>query len=161
LTVWDPNRSFDEIAGEYFSAIYGEKGAYARAWLQELSDRFDPPYIRREKPRRSDEHVRRYTELAADIRKKIPELEALAQSDAQWSRLVHHAKLSARLADALSLYAAEKPAVRVEMEKLREEAYAHYDETYDYLDVLFYTTILGMVTDSSDFEFARVVETEA
>ena len=36
LTVWNPGRSFDEIADEYFSAIYGEKGAYARAWLQEL-----------------------------------------------------------------------------------------------------------------------------
>ena len=161
LTVWNPGRSFDEIADEYFTAIYREKGAYARAWLQELSDRFDPPYLRHEKPRRSDEHVRRYRELAEDIRNKIPELKELAKTDGQWSRLVLHASFSARLADALSLYAAENPAVRAEMAKFREEVYAHYRETYDYLDTNFYTLILGRVTDSSDFEFAREVETEA
>ena len=160
MTVWNPNRSFDEIADEYFSAIYGENAGIARDWLQELSDRFDPPYIRHEKPRRSDEHVRLYRELAADIRKKIPELEALASKDEQWSRLVLHAKFSAKLADALSLYAAEDPAVRGEMAKFREEVYTHYRETYDYLDVNFYTLILGRALDSSDFEFAREVETK-
>lgn len=160
LTVWNPHRSFDEIADEYFGAIYGENATIARAWLQELSDRFDPPYIRREKPRRSDEHVRLYRELAEDIRKKIPELEALANKDAQWSRLVLHARFSAHLADALALYAAEDPAVRAEMAKFREEVYAHYRETYDYLDVNFYTLILGRALDSSDFEFAREVETK-
>lgn len=161
LTVWDPYRSFESIADEYFTAIYKEKGEMAKAWLQELSDRFDPPYLRHEKPRRSEEHVRRYQELEKDIRAKLPELEALAENSEQWARLVHHAKLSAQLAHALSFYAAENPVVREEMEKLNKMAYDHYQETYDYMDVMFYTLILGMVTDSSGFEFVRTVETEA
>jgi hypothetical protein len=160
LTVWDPNRPFDEIAAEYFTAIYGENASLARNWLQELSDRFDPPYLRHEKPRRSDAHVRRYQELEAYILKKIPELETLAQNSEPWARLVHHAKLSAQLAHALSLYAAENPAVREAAAKLTEMAYSRFYETYDYLDVMFYTVILGMVLDTSDFEFAREVETE-
>lgn len=161
LTVWNPHRSFDEIAEEYFSAVYGETAPQARAWLQELSDRFDPPYLRHEKPRRSEAHVRLYQELEADILKKIPELESLAENNHQWARLVLHAKLSAQLAHALSLYAAENPAVQEETKKLTEMAYSHYYEAYDYLDVKFYTVILGMVLDASEFEFAREVETEA
>ena len=160
LTVWDPYRSFDAIAEEYFTAIFGESGVLARQWLQELSDRFDPPYLRHEKPRRSDAHVRRYRELEADIRRKLPELEALAENSEQWARLVHHGKLCAQLAHALSLYAAEDPTVRDAVAKLKEMAYDRYWEAYDYMDVKFYTSILGNVLDASDFEFAREVETE-
>ena len=160
LSVWDPYRTFESIADEYFTAVYGESGTLAKAWLQELSDRFDPPYLRHEKSRRSDEHVRLYQELEKDIRAKLPELEALAENNEQWARLVHHAKLSAQLAHALSLYAAENPAVREEMEKLNQMAYDRYGDTYDYMDVLFYTHILAMVTDSTGFEFVRTIETE-
>ena len=123
----------NEIADEYFTAVYGETGAQARAWLTELSERFDPPYLRHEKPRLSREHVLRYRELEADIRKKIPELEALAKTSAQWGRLVHHAKLSAQLAYVLSLYADSNLEVRTQMEKLKEMAYDKYYETHDSL----------------------------
>lgn len=129
LTIWDPNRPFDEIAEEYFTAVYGETGAQARAWLTELSERFDPPYLRHEKSRRSQEHVLRYRALEADILKKLPELEALAENSDQWGRLVHHAKLSAQLARALSLYADSDLEVRNQMQKLTETAYDKYYET--------------------------------
>ena len=161
LTIWSPERSFDDIADEYFTAIFGDNAEKARTWLQELSDRFDPPYIRHEKPRRSDEHVARYRELEADIRKKLPEMEALAENNEQWARLVHHAKLCAQLARALSFYAAEDLQVKEEVDKLKEMAYDKYNETYNYMDVLFYTVILSIALNASDFEFARVVETEA
>ena len=136
------------------------QGCRILEWAEELSDRFAPPYLRHEKPRRSADHVQRYRELEADIRKKLPELEALAQTSEPWARLVHHARLSAQLAHALALYAAEDPAVREAAATLTEMAYSLFDETYDYLDVMFYTVILGMVLDTSDFEFAREVETE-
>ena len=160
LTMWDPTLTFDEIADEYFTAIYGDTADKARAWLEELSERFDPPYLRHEKPRRSPEHVKRYLELEADIRKKLPELEELAKTSEPWSRLAYHAKLSAQLARALSCYADSNLQVRDEMEKLKAMAYERWDEVFDYMDVLFYTVILGMVTDSSAGDFVREVETE-
>ena len=87
-------------------------------------------------------------------------MEALAENSEQWARLVHHGKLCAQLAHALSLYAAEDPAVKDAMAKLKEMAYDRYWEAYDYMDVKFYTSILGSVLDASEFEFAREVETE-
>lgn len=161
ITVWEPERSFDDIADEYFSSIFGETAGKAREWLEELSDRFDPPYIRHEKPRRSDEHVALYRELEADIRKKLPELEALAENNEQWARLVHHAKLCAQLARSLALYAAEDIAVKEEVEKFKKMAYDKYSDTYDYCDTKFYTSILSSTMDVSDLDFAREVETEA
>lgn len=161
VTMWRPERPFEAIANEYFESIYGDTAVQAKEWLQELSDRFDPPYLRHEKPRRSDEHVRRYQELEKYILDKLPELEARAENDEQWARLVKHARLSAQLAHALSFYAAENPQVKEEMKKLNEMAFEHYHDMYDYADIAFYTGILGMVTNSSDFDFAQEVETEA
>lgn len=105
-------------------------------------------------------HKGYYQELEADIRKKIPELEELAKTSEPWSRLIHHAELSAQLAHTLSLYADGNMEVRNEMEKLKAMAYEKWDEAFEYMDTLFYTTILGMVTDTSASDFAREVETE-
>ena len=98
--------------------------------------------------------------FALDELSKYLRQEALAKTSVQWGRLVHHAKLSAQLAYALSLYADSSLEVRTQMKKLKEMAYEKYYETYDYMDVLFYTSILQAVTDSSASDFAREVETE-
>lgn len=47
--LWDENADFDSVAQEYFRAAFGADGETVRAYMQALSEAFDPVYIRGEK----------------------------------------------------------------------------------------------------------------
>ncbi len=67
--LWDKNADFDAVADEYFAAEFGELAGDVRAYLTELSRLFDPPYIRREKPRESEESAAIFDTIPAFISK--------------------------------------------------------------------------------------------
>ncbi len=45
-TLWNDTLSFDEIARDYFAAAFGAEGRRAQEYLAQLSELFDPPYLR-------------------------------------------------------------------------------------------------------------------
>jgi hypothetical protein len=48
--LWNKNADFNHAAKEYFNAAYGHDGSLVMDYLKRLSELFDPPYIRHEKP---------------------------------------------------------------------------------------------------------------
>jgi len=161
ITLWDDSRHFSEISDEYFKATFGETWLLAQSWLTELSERFDPPYLRHETPELSSKHVLQYTALKHDIERKIPELKRLSETSTQWRRLFLHAGLCKLLAEALAYRAAGNGKMLLVMiQQIRDAAYAIYDETLGCFDPLIYADVMGMILTSELTTFSRVVETE-
>ena len=48
-TLWNRERAFEPMVEDYFAAAYGPDGAQVRAYLERLSELFDPVYLRGEK----------------------------------------------------------------------------------------------------------------
>lgn len=74
--LWDSSRGYDDIAEEYFTAAFGEKGKEVRNLLERVSGCFDTDFWFRG---RADDRP----QLAAQMEKAIPlagEMKALAQS---------------------------------------------------------------------------------
>jgi hypothetical protein len=45
-TLWDDQVAFDDLADAYFEAAFGPDGGLCRAYMAQLSQLFDPPYLR-------------------------------------------------------------------------------------------------------------------
>ena len=141
--------------------MFGADAQHAKTWLTDLSNDFDPPYLRRERDTVDKEASARYARLAARIRAKLPELEALAQSAEPWKKIYCHARLDALLADGLCARAAGDEALATaKADELRELAYSMYEDTYGSLDTRFYVSIIRSVLTAEPTTFARVVQTE-
>lgn len=161
LTLWNDQRDFGEIADEYFKAAFGDTWEKAKAWCGEMSDRFDPPYLRHEKPEVSEEASRRYAELASYIREKTPEIASLGARSGAWKKLEYNAVLNALLADGLSARAAGDAGKAGEYaDKIVNTAMGLYEETMGCFDTLIYTSVVRMILESEKPTFSTVVETE-
>ena len=93
--LWNRNADFDTVANEYFEAEFGEKGAAVRAYLEEITRRFDPKYLRAERPRLSEElalTLDTVPALVGEFRRANPELRADSEVMA-WRALAIHADL--------------------------------------------------------------------
>ena len=93
--LWNRDADFDEVANEYFEAEFGEKGAAVRAYLEEITRRFDPTYLRAERPRLSEElaaTLDTVPTLVGEFRSENPELRADSEVMA-WRALAVHADL--------------------------------------------------------------------
>lgn len=99
--LWNRDCDFEEMARAYFADLYGADGEWVRAYLRELSARFDPPYLRQEKEQQSAESAQRYRALPAFILEKKPFLSARAGRGLQWRKLNLHADLCILLAHGL------------------------------------------------------------
>lgn len=103
--LWDENASFDEVADGYFRAAFGRDWEAARDYLRELSDAFDSPYLRGEKPRVDPTTAGRYRSIPA-ILDRFADLAAKNQNDstlpcgvrASWKYLSMHGTLCRLLA---------------------------------------------------------------
>ena len=93
--LWNREADFDAVADEYFEAEFGEKGAAVRAYLEEVTRRFDPTYLRAERPRLSEElaaTLDTVPALVGEFRRQHPELRADSEVMA-WRALAIHADL--------------------------------------------------------------------
>lgn len=161
VSMWNTALTFDEIADEYFTAVFGEDAARAKAWLTALSDDFDPPYLRHEKPDVDEAAERRYAALAARIESKLPELARLAERAEPWKKIYCHARLDALLAKGLRARAAgDAQGAAQKAEEIHALAYEMYEETFGSLDTKFYTSIIKSVLTPEQTTFARVVQAE-
>ncbi len=92
--LWDKNADFDDVADEYFNIEFGEAAKDTQRYLSRLSELFDPVYLRDEKPARSAESCKGFSEIPLLIEKfkeEHPELSEDNESIA-WKTLAIHAE---------------------------------------------------------------------
>jgi hypothetical protein len=104
--LWDPSLDFRAIADDHARAAFGEDGPACLAYLEDLSRRFDAPYLRRERPERDADQAQRYAAIPAAIGAFRPTIRRnLGAGDAgrarSWHYLDRHADLCLLLAEAL------------------------------------------------------------
>jgi hypothetical protein len=112
-TLWNRNLTFEQIAGDYFQHAFGNDAKQAKNYLEDVSDLFDPVFIRGE--RDADGRAAMHNKLAK-ARTRIREMRPVIRrrsNDTQnpchaesWRILDAHADLAERLADALDAAAA-------------------------------------------------------
>ncbi len=106
--LWDEKADFGQVAAEFFRAAFGSDGDQVREYLTALSDAFDPPYLRGERPAVDAAEAARFAAIPALIRK----YETLIDENADlwrlpdnvqlsWVYLRHHARLCLLMAKAL------------------------------------------------------------
>ena len=105
--LWSGSADFDKRAGTYFAAAFGADGAQCLAFLDALSQAFDPEVLRGEKPVRTADNIARYTAIPASIDAFLPTVRAnLAVAAApavrrSWECLAFHAEVCRKLAGVL------------------------------------------------------------
>jgi hypothetical protein len=105
-TLWNPTRDFDAIAEDHFRAAFGDDWSACLAYCEALSQGFDPPYQRGEKPQRDQDSAAAYAALPALIAAFRPTIHRnLVTADPcqarSWHYLDCHADLCLLLAEAL------------------------------------------------------------
>ncbi len=105
-TLWDDRVSFEEIAEDYFRSAFGPDGGLAEDYLSSLSQLFDPPYLRGEKPQVDPEAAERFAKISDLVRDFRPVIHRnLSAEDpcwaTSWRYLAYHAELVPLLAQAL------------------------------------------------------------
>lgn len=109
--LWNPGRSFGAIEEEYFQAAFGPDWRAVRGYLYELSEMFDPPYLRGDREKTAESvNVRcdrgpdfgRVPEVIQSFRPVMERHAAEAQPvwSASWRYLLHHAAIVEPLARA-------------------------------------------------------------
>jgi hypothetical protein len=133
--LFDRNADFDAVADEYFEAEFGEKGSAVRAYLEEITRRFDPAYLRAERPRLSEELAATLDTVPALVgrfRSEHPELRADSEVMA-WRALSIHADLITMLSMLLSRRARGIPhedlseAVRTYVPRIEMSVQSRFD----------------------------------
>lgn len=66
-TLWDRDVSFEDIATRYFASAFGADGEAVRAYLERLSQLFDPVWQRGEKTVVDEETARHFAEIPAVV----------------------------------------------------------------------------------------------
>jgi hypothetical protein len=61
--LWNKNADFDHASKNYFNAAYGYDGALVFNYLKKLSELFDAPYIRHEKPQVDPQKVKIFNSI--------------------------------------------------------------------------------------------------
>ena len=62
-SLWDTDLNFDAIARDYFTSAFGSEGLLCMDYLAGISELFDAPYLRGEKPRVSSEQADRFCSI--------------------------------------------------------------------------------------------------
>ena len=105
-TLWDRNQDYDSLVADYYSAAFGPEGSKVHAYLTKLSEMFDPPYIRGEKPALdavAAESFRKIPDFLRSFAHTIEQNMKIAEQAwaASWSYLKAHAAIVEPLARAL------------------------------------------------------------
>ncbi|MGC9360187.1 MAG: DUF4838 domain-containing protein [Anaerolineae bacterium] len=106
-TLWDDTTPLEEITADYFAHAYGEDGAAAEAYLAAMSELFDPPYLRGERPGDDEKTANRLDRVPDLAGSFMPTIERNRQHPdpavrANWRYLAYHANYAKLLARALA-----------------------------------------------------------
>lgn len=147
-TLWDANLEFDDLVDEYFETTFGQDWQDCRDYLSRMSELFDPPYLRGEKERVSEEAAKRFSDICVlieDFREIIDR--NLDSSNpchaASWRYLNYHSDIACLLALALEARAQDKLKKANSIWKLTKKyVQEKEDELQSVFDVfLFITTV--------------------
>jgi len=97
--LWDKTSDFDDIAAEYFSAAFGDKGSIVHDYLCEISRLLDMTLLQRGERDTMSEYADRAKILIDSFRDEL--LAEYADSSAQWKYLAYHAEMCMIYADLL------------------------------------------------------------
>jgi Domain of unknown function (DUF4838) len=152
-TLWDKTRDFDTLARDYFAAAFGPAGEAARAYLTQLSELFDPAYLRGEKRLAGEQAATALGRVAGVVAAFLPTIERNSGSDTacwarSWHYLRHHAEVATALASALRQRAQGNLATaQAEWHALKQRLWQKEDELHRVLDVYLCTRVYdGMFT---------------
>ena len=146
-TLWDKGRGYDDMARDYFAAAFGPEGGDALAYLGQLSELFDPEYLRGEKTAGDEAAAAALGRVAGLVDSFMPTIERNSASETRcWSRswqyLRHHAEIAAALAGALRERAlGNREAALLAWNALRQRAWELEDELHAVLDVYLFTGV--------------------
>jgi hypothetical protein len=148
-TLWDRTLDFPALAEDYFTSAFGADGPACLAYLETLSELFDPPYLRGERPRRDPASAATYARLPETIAAFRPTIRRnLDGADPcharSWHYLDRHADLCELLAAALHLRAAgDDEAAQQAWEQARRFVQEHELELQSVLDGYEYLRVLS------------------
>jgi hypothetical protein len=140
-TLWDDTLSFDAIARDYFAGAFGPEGERAQEYLAQLSELFDPPYLRRERPQQDPEAAARFARIPDVVRAFQPVIARnLAQTTGcqaqSWRYLQIHGQMCTLLAQALAARARGEAEVSwAAWEQLKAYVQAQEDAIQPVFDV--------------------------
>lgn len=103
--LWDENADFDQVAREYFTAAFGADGETVQNYLRDLSDAFDPVYMRGEKTMTNPDNAAKLASVPALLDRYAPLIDARRQDEtlhesvrASWQYLHLHGVLCRKYA---------------------------------------------------------------
>lgn len=140
-TLWNDQLSFEEIAEDYFRSAFGPDGGLAEDYLSSLSQLFDPPYLRGEKPQVSPEAAGRFARVSDLVRDFRPVIERNLSAEnpcwaTSWQHLAYHAELAVLLAQALEARASgDQERASAGWAKAKAWAQAHEDALQSVFDL--------------------------
>lgn len=146
-TLWDRDRSLDDVAGDYFPAAFGEDAPAVREYLEDVSDLFAPlyaddvDYFRGGTPARGEDVAASYDGVAGRVDEFRPVLDRNPDHDdpavaTSWAYLDFHAEVCVELAEALAIRArGDDEAARERYEALQSLVGAREDEFATGFDV--------------------------
>lgn len=148
-TLWNRELGFDAIASDYFRAAFGEDAEACRAYLEELSEAFDPRYLRGETPVVDVGRVLAFERVPSLVRAFRPVMERnVGASDpcraASWRYLIAHGRLCESLAAVLSSRAAGRDGeMRARAQGWMRLLWELEPELHAVLDVWMYQRTVG------------------
>lgn len=133
-TLWNKNKTFEEIAKEYFTAAFGEDADVVENYMATLSELFDPVLLRGDKPFENEEMIKQYGKAKQVIDDfKNTYIVKMADTSKDWEYLSYHAEMAKLYADAYIYYfAGNEEESKAQIQKLRD----YVDETSTYTDTV-------------------------
>ncbi|HMP42770.1 MAG TPA: DUF4838 domain-containing protein, partial [Roseiflexaceae bacterium] len=103
---WGASTDEATLAADYFAAAFGPEGSHAQAYLAQISQLFDPAYLRGEKPDAGVPAAAALAQVAGVVDQFLPTIERNMMLDTpcwarSWFYLQHHAAIVNGLAAAL------------------------------------------------------------
>jgi hypothetical protein len=128
-TLWNKDISFEKIKDDYFKAAFGEDGDKVSEYLCNISELFDPEYLRGEKKTISLENAEKFRKIPAVAGEFLPFIiKNLKANNApavtlSWQYLAYHATYCILLSNCL----------RYKAEGNMGEVYKAWEEVVKYL----------------------------
>jgi len=158
-TLWDTTRDFDSMARDYAGAAFGPEGQAVLAYLTQLSELFDPAYLRGEKPIEDKHAAAALGRVATIVNSFLPTIEGNSDSatacwNRSWQYLRHHAEIARALASALREQAqGNRDTAQLEWNALKQHVWQLEDQLHPVLDVYLFTRVYEhMFTTSQQAE---------
>lgn len=153
--LWSPAREYADVEQEYFEAAFGGDWKAARGYLYELSELFDPEYLRGDRRARDGtpnikcEEPPAFAKIADVIAGFRPVISGHADADdvvrqASWRFLAHHADICEPLAAAYEARErGDEEAALEHWERAARIAWEREPELHTVFDVYLFTNTLA------------------